>query len=325
MKRRAFLSLAGGVAAWPPGALGQPSQVPVIGLLSSLSRPLTEKRIAAFGRGLRETGYSVGRNVALEVRVADGQYDRLPALADELVSRRVRVLATLAQPAVDAARAATKTIPIVFVAAWDPVRMGVVQSLSHPGGNVTGVTFLTGTLGAKRLELLREIAPRGGLIALLVNSSSSEALVELKDVQAAAASVQQPLVVLTANNESEIDAAFGELARRHAGALLVGSGGLYVQRTAHVVGLAARHRIPAIYATAEATAAGGLMSYGASIDAAWTQAGVYAGRILKGAKPADLPVVQPSKFELVLNVKTAKALGIAFPQTLIARADEVIQ
>ena len=325
MRRRDFLSVAGGVAAWPSAAFAQQSSVPVIGILSSLSMPVTQRRMGAFGSGLSEAGYVVGRNVTLEVRTADDRYERLPALASELVAKRVKVIATLAQPAVDAAKAVTKTIPIVFVAAFDPVRAGVVQSLSHPGGNITGVTFLTGALGAKRLELLREVAPRGAPIAMLVNSSASESLSELKDVQTAAASLQQPVLALMVNNDREIDAAFAELVRQGAGAVLVGSGGLFVQRTPRVAALAAKHRLPAIYYTAEAAAAGGLMSYGTSIDAAWVQAGVYAGRILKGEKPGELPVVQPNKFELVLNVKTANALGIKFPQTLIARADEVIQ
>lgn len=327
MRRRDFLSVAGGVAAWPLSALGQQSSsLPVvIGYLSSFPMPLTEKRIGSFGKGLKEAGYTVGRNVALEVRTADNRYDRLPALAAELVGRRVRLIATLAEPAVYAARAATKTIPVVFVAAFDPVRAGVVQSLSRPGGNVTGITFLTATLGAKRLEVLREIVPRGTLIAMLVNPGSGGATEELKDVEDAAASLQQPLAILNASSDADIDLAFAEVVRRRAGAVLLGSGGLFVQRADKVVVLAARHRIPAIYITAEAPAAGGLMSYGASISAAWVQAGVYAGRILKGAKPADLPVVQPDKFELVLNLKTAEALGLTFPQTLLARADDIIR
>lgn len=325
MRRRHFLSLAGVAAAWSLGVRGQQSGVPVIGVLSSLSKAVTDRRVNTFARSLSEAGFTVDRNVALEVRAADGQYERLPALAAELVGRRVTLLATLAQPAVEAAAAATTTVPIVFVAAFDPVRTGVVRSLGRPGGNITGVTFAAANLGAKRLELLRELARRGALIAILTNPNSAEARAELKDVQAAAASLRQPLAVLEASNDGGIDSAFAEMARRRAGALLVGVDGFIFGRSARVIALAAQHRIPAIYLTAEAAAAGGLMSYGASIAAAWAQAGVYAGRILKGARPADLPVVQPDKFELVLNAKTAKALGITFPQTLIARADDVLR
>lgn len=325
MRRRDFLIVAGGVAGWPFSALGQQPSVPVVGVLSSLSKPFTDRRLDSFVKGLSDAGYTVGRNVALEVRTADGRYDRLPGLAAELIDRRVRVIATLAQPAVDAAGAATTNIPIVFVAAFDPVRSGLVRSLGRPGGNITGVTFAAVNLGAKRLELLREIAPRGALIAVLTNPASAEAMAEVRDVEAAAASLQQPLAILKASSDGEIDSAFEEMTRRGARALLVGVDGFIFGRNERVIGLAARHRIPAIYLNAEAAAAGGLMSYGASIAAAWVQAGVYAGRILKGARPADLPVVQPDKFELVLNAKTAKALGIAFPQTLIARADDVIR
>lgn len=325
MRRRDFLSVAGGIVAWPLGALGQQATLPIIGYLSSFTKPLTEKRIGAFGRGLAENGYALGRNVALELRTADNQFDRLPGLAAELVAKRVRLIAALAQPATDAARAATTTIPIVFVAASDPVKSGAVRSLARPGGNVTGVTFLTSTLGAKRLEVLREIAPRGALIAVLVNPTFPESMTELKDVEAAAASLQQPVAVFNANSDKEIELAFAEMQRRRVGALLVGTGGLFVQRSALLTSLAARHRIPAIYPTGEAPAVGGLMSYGASIEAAWVQAGIYAGRILKGARPADLPVVQPDKFDLILNANTAKALGITFPPTLVARADDVIR
>ena len=323
MRRRHFLSAAGALAAWPLGVLGQQSSVPVIGLLSSFSAALTERRTGPFKRGLGEMGYTVGRNVALEVRFAESQYERLPALAKDLIAKGVRLLATLGQPALDAAREASGTIPIVFVAAFDPVRGGAVQSLARPGANVTGVTFVSGALGPKRLELLREIVGRNALIAMLANTDSAEARTELKDVEAVAASLQQPLLVVKAANKAEIDAAFAEVARRRAAALLLGT--TFVQHVRQVVALAAQHRIPTIHPTAESAAAGGLMSYGASIDAAWVQAGVHAGRILRGAKPADLPVVQPDKFELVLNAKTAKALGLTFPQTLIARADDVIR
>jgi putative ABC transport system substrate-binding protein len=256
MRRREFLSVAGGIAAWPLGALGQQAPLPVIGYLSSFTKPLTEKRIGAFGRGLGENGYALGRNVALELRTADNQFERLPGLAAELVAKRVRLIATLAQPAADAARAATSTIPIVFVAASDPVKSGAVRSLARPGGNVTGVTFLTSTLGAKRLEMLREIAPRAAPIAVLVNPAFPESMTELKDVEAAAASLQQPLVILNANSDKEIELAFTEMQRRRPGALLVGTGGLFVQRSALLASLAAQHRVPALYPSAEAPALG---------------------------------------------------------------------
>jgi len=325
LRRRDFLTLAGGAAAWPLAALAQQAGMPVIGFLSSLSKPVTDRRLDTFLKSLSQEGFTVGRNVALEVRAADGRYDRLPGLAAELVGKRVTLLAALAQPAVDAAAAATASIPIVFVAAFDPVRTGVVRSLGRPGGHITGVTFAAANLGAKRLELLRELVPRGALIAMLTNRGSAESRAELKDVQDAAASLRQPLAVLEAGSDEAIDSAFADMARRRVGALLVGVDGFIFGRSARVIALAARHRIPAIYITAEAAAAGGLMSYGASIAAAWAQAGVYAGRILKGAKPADLPVVQPDKFELVLNAKTARALGITFPQALVARADDVLR
>lgn len=325
LRRRRFLSLAGCLAAWPLGAFGQKTATPLIGLLSSFSAALTEKRIPHFARGLGELGYALGREVRLTVRAADNQFARLPRLAAELVDLRVALIATLGQPAVDAARAATSTIPIVFVSALDPVTGGALRSLGRPGGNLTGVTFVAASLGPKRLELLREIAPRGALIAMLANPTSVETRLELKDVQEAAASLQQPLLVLNASNPSEIDAAFAEIARRRASAVLVGVGGFFVQRADQVTELAARQRIPAIHFSAESVAAGGLMSYGASINAAWFQAGIYAGRILRGAKPGDLPVVQPDKFELVLNLKAARAQGLKFPQSLLARADEVIE
>jgi putative ABC transport system substrate-binding protein len=325
MKRRAFLSVAGGIAAWPLSVLGQKSSTPVIGFVSALSKPVTERRVDSFVKGLSEAGYAVGRNVALEVRSAEGQYDRLPGLVRELMDSRVALFATLAQPAVDAASAATTTVPIVFVAAFDPARSGLVRSLGRPGGNITGVTFAAVNLGSKRFELLRELAPRGALMAFLTNPNSAEAQTEMRDVEATAASLQQPLAVLNASSDGEIDAAFGEMARLRVGALVVGVDGFIFGRTERVIRLAAQHRIPAIYLSAEAAAAGGLMSYGASIAAAWAQAGVYAGRILKGTKPGDLPVVQPDKFELVLNAKTAKALGVTFPQTLIARADYIVR
>jgi putative tryptophan/tyrosine transport system substrate-binding protein len=325
MRRRDFVSIAGGIAAWPYAALAQPTSMPVIGLVGSVSKAVTDRRAASLAKGLSEMGYTVGRNVALEARAVDGQYERLPALIAEMIGMRVRLLATLAQPALDAAARATATVPIVFVAAFDPVRSGLLRSLGRPGGNITGVTFAAANLGAKRLELLREIAPRGALIAGLTNPASAEAATEIKDVEDAAASLQQPMAIFKAGTDSEIDSAFAEMARRRPGALLVGVDGFLFSRSERVIRLAAEHRIPAIHFAAEAAAAGGLMSYGASIAEAAVQAGVYAGRILKGAQPADLPVVQPDKVELVLNAKTAKALGMTFPQTLIARADHVIQ
>jgi putative ABC transport system substrate-binding protein len=313
------------LAAWPVVARAQQATVPVIGFLSSLSNQVTAKRIASFERGLSETGHTISRDVTIEQRLADGQYERLPALAAELVSLRVRLIAALAPPAAFAAKKATTTIPIVFVGALDPVQAGLVASLSRPGGNVTGVTFIGASLGAKRLELAREVARNGGVIGLLTHPNSPDAQEELRDLQSAAQVIGQELFVIPATSENDIEAAFPSFVQQHIGALLVGSDPFFFQRNDQLITLAARYRIPSVYQTSESIAQGGLVSYGASIPDAWRLAGVYAGRILKGERPAELPVVQPTKIDLAINLKTAKALGLDVPHSLLARADEVIE
>jgi putative tryptophan/tyrosine transport system substrate-binding protein len=325
MKRRQFITLLGGAATWPLAAGAQEPAMPVIGFLSSLAAPVTSKRIASFGHGLSETGYVAGRDVTVEARMAEGQYDRLPALAADLVDRRVALIAALAPPAAFAAKAATTTIPIVFVGALDPVKAGLIASLNRPGGNITGVTFIGASLGAKRLELARELVPNVGIIALLTHPNSPDALEELRDLNTAAKAIGQELLVVSATSEREFEAAFASIVQHRAGALLIGQDPFLFQAGGQLVALAARHRIPAIYGNSELVSAGALISYGASLPDAWRLAGGYAGRILKGAKPADLPVVQPTKFELIINVKTARTLGLEISPTLLALADDVIE
>jgi putative tryptophan/tyrosine transport system substrate-binding protein len=326
MKRREFITLLGGAATtWPLAARAQQPAMPVIGFLSSLSAPVTSKRIASFGQGLSETGYVAGRDLTIEQRLAEGQYERLPELAADLVRRRVNLIAALAPPAVFAAKTATTTIPIVFVGALDPVKAGLVASLNRPGGNVTGATFIGASLGAKRLELARELVPNVGIIALLTHPNSPDALEELRDLNTAAKAIGQELLVVSATSDREFEAAFASIVQRRAGALLIGQDPFLFQAGGQLVALAARHRIPAIYGNSELVSAGALISYGASLPDAWRLAGVYAGRILKGAKPSTLPVMQPTKFELVINLKTAKTLGLTVPDRLLALADEVIE
>jgi putative tryptophan/tyrosine transport system substrate-binding protein len=326
LKRREFITLLGSAAAtWPLGARAQQPAMPVIGFLSSLSAPVTSKRIPLFGQGLSETGYVVGRDVTVEQRLADGQYDRLPALVADLVNRRVNLIAALAPPAAFAAKAATTTIPIVFVGGLDPVNAGLVASLNRPGGNITGITFIGASLGGKRLELARELVPNVGVIALLTHPHSPDALEELRELQSAAKAIGQQLLVVSATSERDFAAAFASIVQHGAGVLLIGQDPVFFQVGGQLVALAAKHRIPAIYGNSELTAAGALISYSASVPDAWRLAGVYAGKILKGARPAELPVVQPTRFDLVINLKTAKALGLTVPPSLLARADEVIE
>jgi putative tryptophan/tyrosine transport system substrate-binding protein len=324
--RREFITLLGGgaAAAWPLAARAQQPRVPVIGYLHSASPEPYSSMMAAFRHGLAEAGYVDGQNVTIDYRWAEGQFDRLPALAAELVAHRSAVLvAGGGDVSAVAAKAATTTVPIVFTIGADPVGSGLVSNLSRPSGNLTGVTFFTITLGPKRLELLRELLPKAGKIAMLVNPKSLNP--DAKEVQEAARALGQSVHVLDAASEGELDTAFRSLAQERDDALIVVSNPLFTSRREQIVTLANYQRIPAIYPLGEYVASGGLVSYGASIKDAYRQSGVYAGRLLKGAKPADLPVMQPTKFELVINLKTAKALGIAVPPTLLARADEVIE
>jgi putative tryptophan/tyrosine transport system substrate-binding protein len=327
LKRREFITLLGcTTVAWPLEARAQQPAMPLIGLLSSLTPSEAPRIMAAFELGLREAGYVDGRNVVIEYRWAEGQYDRLPALAADLVRRRVAVIAAISgTPAGLAAKAATTTIPIVFATGSDPLVFGVGTSLNRPDGNITGSTFFTGSLGAKRLELLRELVPKAATIALLVDPDNPASAADEANVQTAAHALGQQIKVLHVTTGLDIDIAFAVLARELPDALFIGSGPLFFNQRDTVVALATRYAVPAIYADREIAEAGGLISYGASRTDAYHQAGIYAGRILKGEKPADLPVVLPTKFELVINLKTAKALGLTVPPTLLSRADEVIE
>jgi putative ABC transport system substrate-binding protein len=326
MRRRDFISLLGGAAfAWPPAARAQQPAMPVIGFLSAVSPGPFAQRIAAFHQGLNEAGYVEGRNVAIENHWAEEQYDRLPALAADLVGRRVVVIVTYTDAAALAAKAATTTIPIVFVNGGDPVRAGIVPSLNRPGGNVTGASFFGVDLAPKQLALLHEVLPNAAVIALLVDQNVPDAMAQVPAVQEAARILGLQLVLLKVRTASNLDTAFATLLRERAGALVVGTGALLTNRRKQIIELAARHALPTIYPFREFTADGGLISYGNNVPDSFRQAGVYAGRILKGDKPADLPVILPTKFEFVLNLKTAKAMGIEVPPAVSARADEVIE
>jgi putative tryptophan/tyrosine transport system substrate-binding protein len=326
VRRRAFITLLGGAAAWPLTVRAQQPAMPVIGFLSSRSSGESAHHVGAFQQGLNEAGFVEGQNVAIEYRWADGQYDRLPTLASELVARRVTAIAaTGGNVSGLAAKAATGTIPIVFIVGDDPVKLGLVASLSRPGGNATGMSVFTTELGSKRLELLLELVPKAATIGLLINPNYQGAATEAVAVEAAARAIGRQLLVLNASSERDIDTAFATLAQQHVDALLIDADALFVSRRDQLVAMAARHSMPAIYDLREFAAAGGLMSYGTSLTDAYRLVGGYTGRILKGAQPADLPVQQAVKVEFVINLKTAKTLGLTFPITLLGRADEVIE
>ena len=326
MRRRDFIALLGGAVAWPTVVGAQQSAIPVIGFLSG--RPLDDlmkQEVAAFRKGLNETGFTEGQNVAIEFRWGQS-YDQVPELAADLVRRHVAIIATSGGPvAALAAKGATSTIPIVFVSGFDVVRAGLVASFNRPGGNATGVSFMITALEPKRLELLHELVPAATVIAMLVNPGSPSSAFQSKDVQEAARVIGLQIQILNASSASEIDSAFATLLQIRAGALIVAGDAFFNGRRDQLVESTARHRIPAIYGLREFTSAGGLISYGASVTDVHRQAGIYVGKILKGEKPADLPVMQPTKFELVINLKTAKALGLSVPPGLLTSADEVIE
>jgi ABC-type uncharacterized transport system substrate-binding protein len=327
IRRREFITLLGGAAAaWPMASRGQQGAMPTIGYLSTRSLSEAKYVTDAFAQGLNENGYVESRNLAIEFRWADLQYDRLPTLASDLVRRQVAVIAAVGGIHSGlAAKAATSTIPIVFVSAGDPVTFGLVTSLNRPGGNVTGISMITVALAPKRLELLHELVPAPAAIAMLVNPTSPYVEAETADVKASARVLGRQLRVLNAGTAQEIDAAFATLVQQRAGALLVSGDPFFDSERDRLVALAARYSVPAIYQWREFATIGGLISYGTSILDAYRQAGVYVGKILKGATPADMPVLQPTRFETVVNLKTAKALGVAVPDKLIVAADEVIE
>ena len=326
MQRRAFITLLGGAtAALPFTARAQQPLLPVIGYLESASQGQFSDLIPAFRKGLSETGYTDGQNVRIEYRWAEGQYDRLPTLTTELIRGNATLIFTTALISAQAAKAVTTTVPIVFVSGPDPVQLGLVASLNRPGNNLTGVTLFTSTVGAKRLQLLRELLPATNTVAFIVNPSNTRADSDIQEMETAAGALGQHIVVAKAATNRDFETAFETLARSSIQAVVIGGDPFFNSQAQQLVSLASRYAIPTIYPLNEFATAGGLMSYGSSIADAYRQAGIYAGRILKGAKPADLPVMQPTKFELVINLKAAKALGLTVPPTLLARADEVIE
>jgi putative ABC transport system substrate-binding protein len=325
-RRREFIGLLGFATAWPVATRAQQSAKPVVGFLNSGSPDTFAHLVTAFRQGLKDAGYIEGQNVAIEYRWAEGRYDQLPVLAADLVKRQVSVIAaTGGEQSAVAAKAATMSIPIVFIAGGDPVTQGLVSSLNRPGANLTGVFFLTGAIESKRLGLLRELVPNTAIIGVLLNPNSPAAELELRDIPDAARAIGQRIVILEAGNERDIEAAFASLVQRQIGALLVASDPFFSNRRDQIVALATQYSLPTIYFSREFAAAGGLMSYGANLADAFRQAGIYTGRILKGEKPADLPIMQPTKFELVVNLKTAGSLGLAVPPSLVALANEVIE
>ena len=326
MRRREFIIFLGGGASWPLAALAQQTPVRVVGFLTSLTSAAAAPMATAFLQGVNEIGFTEGRNVAIEYRYADGHYDRLPALATDLVSRKVDVIFANggSAPAL-AAKAATATIPIVFETGGDPVKAGLVASLNRPGGNLTGVTWTASALSAKRLELLHQLVPSASVIGLVVNPNYPEASIQVRDLKDAAGALGLQISVANADVESGIEAAIANLARQGVGGLLVANDPFFSSRRAQIIALATRYALPASYSLREDVVGGGLISYGTSLPEQFRQGGLYTGRILKGAAPGDLPVMQPTSFSLVINLKTAKALGLTVPQTLLATADEVIE
>jgi ABC-type uncharacterized transport system substrate-binding protein len=324
VRRREFITMFGGAAAWPVAARAQQAPMPVIGFLNSRAFGENATLLVPFHRGLKEAGYVEGQNLTVEYRWAEEKYDRLSALAADLVGRRVAVIVANG-PAVRPAKAATSTVPIVFVVGFDPVAFGLVASLNRPGGNLTGVSVLDVEIGAKRLELLHELVPTATVMALLVNPTTPAAETIARDAQVAARALGLQLHVLRASSDRDFDTVFATVAQLRVGALVIGADPFFTNQSRQLAELAARHAVPTIYEFREFAAAGGLISYGTSIGDAYRLAGVYTGRILKGEKPADLPVERATKFELVINMKTAKALGLDVPATVLARADEVIE
>jgi putative ABC transport system substrate-binding protein len=324
MRRRDFIKVVSSLAVWPLVARAQQAPKPVIGFLSSLSQAQSQF-IAAWRRGVSETGYDEDKNVTVEYRFAEGQYDRLGAFAAEFVRRPVDLIVALAPPAALAAKVATTNIPIVFIVGLDPVAAGLVASFNQPGGNATGMTLITGPLGQKRLELLRELGCKSNVIPVLVNPISPDSVPEIRDVQAAARTLGLQLRLVNASTPTEIDAAFATISQMQPDGLLVGTDPFFTIQREQIVKLATKLGVPAVYPFREFAVAGGIASYGANISNAWRQAGIYTGRILKGDKPADLPVMQPTTFELVINLKTARNLKINIPATVHARSDDVIE
>jgi len=327
MRRRSFIALLGGAAAWPSAAGAQPQTMPVIGFLDPTSHDAYAERLRAFRQGLKDAGYVENENVRLLYQSAENQFDRLPGLAAELVRRQVTVIAAAGgSPSALAAKAATTTIPIVFIVSEDPVRLGLVASLARPGGNITGINIFSGELVAKRLELLRELVPSATRIAVLVNPANvANTATTLRDVEVAARTMGLDIHVFKATTAREIDAIFANLAAERLGALFVGNDAFLNSRRMHLAMLAVRYAIPAIYASRDYADAGGLLSYGTSFPDTYRQFGAYTGRIIKGAKPVDLPVLQATKFELVINTVTARMLGLTVPDKLLVAADEVIE
>jgi putative tryptophan/tyrosine transport system substrate-binding protein len=325
MRRREFIAGLGSAAAWPVVARAQQAAMPVIGFLNSASPDTYAPFVAAFRQSLREQGYIEGQNVAIEYRWAEGQYDRLPVLAADLVRRQVTVIVATTNPAGPAAKTATTKIPIVFTMGGDPVDLGLVAALNRPGGNITGVTVLAVELGPKRLELLHKLVPTATIVALVVNPTNPSAESETKELQAAARTLGLRLHVLNASTESDFDRVFATIGQLRAGGLVIGADPFFISRIRQLAALAIRHTVPTIYQFREFATAGGLVSYGGALSDAYHLAGVYTARILRGEKPADLPVQQSTKVELIINLKTAKSLGITIPETLLATADEVIQ